>query len=354
MRKLNIQIAVPRIAVSFNEVADKMRRCFNSLGHKATLTEAERIYFPNIKMDSPLEFVTWDIYILICTVASNALDFFSLYSQPMYSKRAIYYGVVEGICMCPEDKLSKLNNKLVVPSNFCKTEMEKFGIKNIKIVPHGIDPNEFKVDEKEAKAYRSRFPDCDALLYWLGTGDSRKGFDLMLQAMKIVNQKYKVILQLDLYHLFEEKYILMRDKLGLNNRVFITPSFGKMTRHEIAVKMNAADKICVCPSTAEGFGLPIVENMAAGKAIIACDAPPMNEHFTEREGYKFPYSYIEYEKHRNWMVFKHHKYEPQDLAEQIIYAIEHPKETTEKSIRARERAMTKYHYLNVYRKFLEA
>jgi len=349
---LNIQIAVPRVAVSFREVADKMAKCFNALGRNATVADAERLYLPNVRLALPFEFATWDIYILVCTVANNALSMFTLYSQPMYSKRAYYYGVVEGICMCPEDRLSALNNKLVVPSNFCKTEMEKLGVKNIKVIPHGIDPNEFIVDEREAKAYRSRFPDCDALLYWLGSGDSRKGFDLMLQAMKIVNQKYKVLLQLDLYKSFEEKYRLMRDKLGLSNRVFVTPSFGKMTRHEIAVKMNASDKICVCPSTCEGFGLPIIENMAAGKAVIVCDAPPMNEHVSEKEGYKIPYSYIEYEQYKNWMVFKHHKYGPQDLADQIIYAIEHPKETDEKGIKAREKAVKQYHYLECYKKFL--
>jgi glycosyltransferase involved in cell wall biosynthesis len=93
--------------------------------------------------------------------------------------------------------------------------------------------------------------------------------------------------------------------------------------------------------------------MSVGKAPIICDAPPMNEIVTEKEGYKIPYVYVEYERHKNWMIFKHHKYEPQDLANQIIYAIEHPKETEEKGIKARERAITKYHHLNVYRKFLE-
>jgi glycosyltransferase involved in cell wall biosynthesis len=349
--KLNIQVAVPRIAVSFREVASKITRCFNSLGHKATLTDAEKLYLPNIKIGLPLEFITWDVYIFVCTVASNAVDWFTLYSQPLYSKKAYYYGVVEGICLCPEEKLDKLHNKLVVPSNFCKTELEKFGIRNIKVIPHGIDPDEFKVDPNEVKAYRSRFPE-GVFLYHLATGDTRKGIDLLLQAIKIVNQKYKVYIQLDLYRIFEEKYRLMRDKLRLENRVFITPLFGEMTRREIAVKMNASDNIYVFPSTCEGLGLPLLENMSVGKAPIICDAPPMNEIVTEKEGYKIPYVYIEYERHKNWMIFKHHKYEPQDLANQIIYAIEHPKETEEKGIKARERAITKYHHLNVYREFL--
>ncbi len=313
---------------------------------------AEKLYMPNIVFKVPLEFMTWDYYIMVCTVARNAIEWFSLYSQPIYSKRAFFYGVVEGSPLCPEYYVRKLDDKLVVPSNFCKNELEKIGVKGIKIVRHGIDPNEFNVQEEEVKAFRQRFPDDAYFIYYVASGDTRKGIDKLLEAVKTVNQKYKLFLQIDLHRSFEQKWIAYRDKLKLENRVFMNPSFGNMTRHEIAVKMNAQDLFYVHPATSEGFGLGICEGMACGKTPITCDAPPMNEHFTEKEGYKIPYTHIEYERHLNWMIFKHHMYNPKDLADTIIYAIEHPEETKEKGLKAKEKAQKEYHYMECYKKFL--
>ena len=349
---MNIYVARPQVAVSFNEVADKIGRFFARKGHRVTVDIAEKLYLPNIAFKIPFEFITWDYYILVCTVAKNAIGWFNVYSQPIYSKRAYFYGVVEGTTICPEEYVRKLDYKLVVPSNFCKEELEKMGVKGIKIVKHGIDPLDFEVSQEEVKAFRQRFPSDAYFMYYVASGDSRKGVDKLLEAVKIVNRKYKLFLQIDLFPSFEEKWRAYRDKLKLENRVFINPSFGKMTKREIATKMHAQDLFTVHAATAEGFGMPIIENMMCGKCPIVVDAPPMNEHFTEKEGYKIPYTHIEYERHVDWMIFKHHVYSPEDLADAIIYAIEHPKETEEKGIRAREKAIKEYHYIKTYEQFL--
>jgi glycosyltransferase involved in cell wall biosynthesis len=124
-----------------------------------------------------------------------------------------------------------------------------------------------------------------------------------------------------------------------------------MTRKEIAIKMNGCD-IFTFASMAEGFGIPLLEAMTCGKAPIYVDAPPMNEIANVNCAYPVQYEKVTWENFYDRMIFKNHTYTPEAYAEKIIYAIEHPKETEEKGIKARERAIKEYHYKECYKKFL--
>ncbi|MDW8086232.1 MAG: glycosyltransferase, partial [Ignisphaera sp.] len=62
----------------------------------------------------------------------------------------------------------------------------------------------------------------------------------------------------------------------------VTEQVMRLERGDLYQLYRAAD-VYVHPALCEGFGIPIVEAMAAGKPVICVDAPPMNEHVSWRE-----------------------------------------------------------------------
>jgi glycosyltransferase involved in cell wall biosynthesis len=60
-----------------------------------------------------------------------------------------------------------------------------------------------------------------------------------------------------------------------------------MSANEMCLLKNQSG-IHLCPSQAEGWGHNIVEALACGSVVVTLDAPPMNEHISEDEGFLVP------------------------------------------------------------------
>jgi len=115
--------------------------------------------------------------------------------------------------------------------------------------------------------------------------------------------------------------------------------------------MHAAD-LFVLPSYCEGFGIPLVESAACQTPSVCVDAPPMNEFVTQKTGFLVPYQRAVYRQLHDIMICKVHEYNHEDLAQQIIYALENDKEREEKGIKAYERSLN-YDYRDTYARFLD-
>ena len=352
---MHVKIIIPPDAVSFREVAEKIASALKTIRPKINVEVGSiSLMIPNIKFSSHMEFVTYDITIFPMTIAPYATTYFLHISQPIYTKKAWFYGVVEGKPVITETQKSYINGKIVVPSKFCKDMLEEMNIKVVDIIPHGIDPEEWKVNQKEIESWRSQFKD-KTIIYYLANWTQRKGIPQLIQALKIVkdklNQKWIAIIDTGPAGLTNQ-YKQIVKQLDLEKHVQINDVFGKMTRKEIAIKMTGCD-IFTFASMAEGFGIPLLESMTCGKAPVYVNAPPMNEICDPNCGFPVPYQKIEWFNYYNLMIFKNHVYTPEDYAEAIIYAIEHPKEREEKGIKAREKAINQFHYIKTYKRFLE-
>jgi len=352
---MNVQIIVPpeREGISFREVgftiAEALKKVRPTINVK--VDPWTKVFVPNIQFNPTLGFGTWDIFIFPMTVAPNATTLFSYYASPLMAKKAWYYGVVEGHAQISHLHKEYLSGKVVTPSNFSKKCLEEIGVKVKAVIPHGFNPNKFAFNAPLVRAITERFKG-KTVIYYLSSGIKRKGVQHLLNAMvKVKKHCQDVILHLDVLPRFVERYYQLAKKLGISDIVAIDGDFGNMTKEQVIANLHACD-LYVHPSFSEGFGMPIVEAMLCQKAPIVVDAEPMNEHVDEKCGFLVPYDHVTWENYLGIMDIKEHIFNPEDFADAIIYALEHPRELIEKGIKAYEKAVTKYHYVNCYKRFL--
>ena len=353
---MNVQIIIPpeREGISFREVGFTIAKALKLIrpSINVAVDPWTKTFVPNI-VANPLGFATWDLFIFPMTIAPNATTLFAYYSSPFMSKRAIYYGVVEGLAIGINDiQKAYLQNRVVTPSNFSREMLEQSGIKVKGVIPHGFIPEDYAFKGDLVRSIIERFKG-KILLYYLSSGIRRKGITPLIEAMSTVVKKHpEALLYLDVLPQFVEQHWQTVQKFKLEKNVVIEGNFGNMPKELVVAKYYACD-LYVHPAFSEGFGIPIVEGMLCGKSAVIVDAAPMNEHIDEKCGYLVPYDHVEWENYLGIVNIKEHVFKPEAMAEAIIYALDHPEETIEKGYKAYEKALSKYHYLKTYKKFLE-
>ena len=354
---LNVQIIIPpeREGVSFREVGFTIAQALKKIRPtiNVSVDPWTRVFVPNVKLTNPLEFNTWDLFIFPMTVAPNATTLFATYASPLYSKRAWYYGVVEGRILGFNDLMKAyLRRRVVTPSNFSKQMLEECGIEVKDVIPHGFIPEQYGFRGDLVRTIIERFKGR-ILLYYLSSGIRRKGITPLIEAMSIVVKKHpEAILYLDVLPQFVEEHWRTVQKHKLEGNVVIEGNFGSMPKELVVAKYHAADLI-VHAAFSEGFGCPIVEGMLCGKPVVCVNAPPMNEHVDESCGWLVDFDHIEWSNYLNLVNIKEHVFKPEAFAEAIIDALDHPEEIKEKGVKAYEKAVHKYNYLVTYKRFLE-
>lgn len=343
-------------AVSFKEVNRVIAKFCLAYKHTIYDLDFESFILPQINLAKGFE--TWDVMIGTMTVCPQIIPYFSLYSQPYYTKKAIFYGVVEGKPIISDRDKEVLKNRLVVPSKFVYDELKDVGLTPNKIVPHGIDHEEYKVDPKEVEAFREYWKGHKILLY-IGNADPRKAIPRMIEALAIVKEKIQdwVLLLMTDPRMYDKSvlgqppldYLIEKYKLKL--WIQKIGNFGHQTRHDIALWLNACD-LLLLPSYCEGFGIPLIEAGACHKTVVTIDAPPMNEIVNDKCAYLVPYRGIEYKQEHPIMIYKKHVWDVQEFAETVVYALENMDETREKGEKNYENSL-RYNYMNVYRELFK-
>ena len=161
-------------------------------------------------------------------------------------------------------------------------------------IPNGIDVKEFKINTK----YIHPRP----YLFSMGRFVHKKGFDILINAFKIVTLKKDNI---DLIIAGKgdewENCSKLIDELNLAKRVKL---LGFVERNEV-VKLYVGCEFFILPSRREPFGITNIEAMAAGKTIIASDVDGVPEIIKNGE---------------NGILFKSESID--ELAEKILWLFE--------------------------------
>lgn len=336
-----------RSAASFRNQSALLYRAAVKRGFEAEeLDISERVRYP-----SP----GWDrLVVLVPIWPRYAYDSVGL-AAPWVSRNFSLYGPVDGPFNLNLNFFKILENMgVVVPSQFCADMLAANDIKVKGIVPHGIDPKDFKFSKLEKyqrlKWLRDKYPKRTIFFSNLNPLH-RKGFVHLAKALRMLSERRRKDFIFILHTGLKKALTLCPDLEKVPNLV-IENAYNKLPYRQIALKTASCD-VFVWPSLLEGFGLPVLEAMASARAIVCLDAAPMNELVGPDEAWLFPFSHI---KEESWQGpgcrAQLHEYAPEILARTMEYAMDHPEENKAKGKAAFKRSK-RYHYMKVYGPFVK-
>jgi len=154
-----------------------------------------------------------------------------------------------------------------------------FGLKNpIAVIPNGV-PDEDLKRHGDAARFRSRFsiPSDKRLLLFLSRIDPKKGLPLLFQAMKQLDGELEewilVIGGFEDVPGYQGELELLGEELKISKKIIFTgPLFGQDKDDGFA-----ASDMLVLPTHSEGFGMIVVDALAAGVPVLTTHGAPWEE-----------------------------------------------------------------------------
>lgn len=153
-----------------------------------------------------------------------------------------------------------------------------FGIKNIKIIPHGIDPTVFNIPKNYRVAEKYGLEENNILC--VGQIDPRKGQHLLVESMPEIlknHPKTKLLLVGRAFEEYQREYLEMLEsriiKMDLKKNVAFLDDVSK----DELVQLYLLSDMFAFPTDAELSPLILLETMAARLPIVSTDRPYIRE-----------------------------------------------------------------------------
>lgn len=192
------------------------------------------------------------------------------------------------------EKSCKRADKIVTVSEFSKKEIIKYlNIKEEKIVvmPNGVDGDFFYPRQKEEiEQIKDRFQIKREYFLYLGTLEPRKNIERLLEAYARLKEEREenipfLVLAGQKGWLYDSIFQLV-EKLRLKEQVLFT---GYIKQEDVPALLSGATAF-IFPSLYEGFGMPPLEAMACGTAVITSNTSSLPEVIGEAGILINPYS----------------------------------------------------------------
>jgi len=159
-------------------------------------------------------------------------------------------------------------NAVIALTKDMKKRIESFRInlKNIFIIPNGIESENFKDLSKVDFRNGIKINNSENVLLFVGTLKAVKGVEYLIQAMNVIREK-KPNTKLLIAGEGEERARLegLSKKMGLENYIYF---LGRIDNKNIPKLMLSSD-IFILPSLSEGLPVTILEALASGLPIVA-------------------------------------------------------------------------------------
>jgi glycosyltransferase involved in cell wall biosynthesis len=182
---------------------------------------------------------------------------------PVLLHRRIYYRLI----MLLEKKIySRQTVALAAVSGLVAAQLEKyFQRKDVQIIRNGVDTEilspAVRLARRSAVREQLGLSGEDFVLLLIGNDWKKKGLDTLLETLKALNSsRFKLLV---VGNDQREPYLAMVQNLAIASRVFfLNPSSD-------VLQFYAAADAYVGPSVEDAYGLPILEAMACGLAVVA-------------------------------------------------------------------------------------
>jgi glycosyltransferase involved in cell wall biosynthesis len=164
---------------------------------------------------------------------------------------------------------------LFASSNWHKQIMKKHGLKNIEVVPLGVDTTIFNPYNLPFKELQN---DTFKILT-VGKWEVRKGFDLLLKAVSDeFTKKENVEVLMMTHNPFIPNYNPALAVLGLGLEKYPKMQFLNQMNIDMLSRLYCSVDCFCLPTRGEGWGLPIIESMASGCPTIATYNTSMKDY----------------------------------------------------------------------------
>lgn len=154
--------------------------------------------------------------------------------------------------------------RVMVPSEYVAQDCVEHGFDPavIRVVPWGVAP--VRVTDAEVSEVRARYGLRGPYLLFVGTMEPRKNLATLLDALVRLSRP-DVTLALVGPHGWGDLH--GASGIGVGDVPSPVARLGYVPEHDLAALERGAEVFCF-PSLAEGFGLPVLEAMAAGAAVL--------------------------------------------------------------------------------------
>jgi glycosyltransferase involved in cell wall biosynthesis len=172
-------------------------------------------------------------------------------------------------------RVARTADGIVVPTQVVAHQLrERFQIGDrVHVVGHGVSALPVPVDAAERRR-RLGLPDAARYVLFIGTVEPRKGLDVLVQAMAHDALGGVALLVIGPPGWGRVDAVGLAASAGLSpDRLVVA---GRRADGDIAAALDGASVLAM-PSRAEGFGLPVLEAMAAGVPVVHSAAPALVE-----------------------------------------------------------------------------
>ncbi len=154
---------------------------------------------------------------------------------------------------------------LIAVSEATRVDLLRFyqlGEGRVTVIPHGVEQGFFALDRTQVEAY----------VLCVSTLHPHKNIDRLIRAYARGNRNFRLIFA-GLRGFHAESLDALIAELDVAESVQLT---GWISREEL-YRLYARARAFIYPSTFEGFGMPVLEAMAAAVPVACSDIPPLRE-----------------------------------------------------------------------------
>jgi glycosyltransferase involved in cell wall biosynthesis len=132
----------------------------------------------------------------------------------------------------------------------------------VTVIPHGVDPAFFALDRSKIAPY----------VLCVSTLHPHKNLDRLIRAYAREKRDYKLVIP-GMRGFYAPQIEALVAELGMSDSIELR---GWIPRKEL-LRLYESARAFIYPSTFEGFGMPVLEAMAAGVPLACSDIPPLRE-----------------------------------------------------------------------------